>query len=170
MVLERLKFEFPAHWAVTRGAVDKQLVSLNLTTGNEAPDFNVKTVKGKSIRLFDLRGKFVMLDFWGSWCAPCRREVPNFKKLYAAVPRDSLIMIGMARDDSTKLVNYIEAEKILYPNVLAKEQLLDTYGITAYPTTLLIGPDGRILANNLRGENVITLVRDKMREFFKNKT
>ena len=169
MYLERLRTEFPAHWAVTRGTVDKQLVSLNLTNGNEAPDFTVKTVKGESIRLFDLRGKFVMLDFWGSWCAPCRREVPNFKKLYTTIPRDSLIMIGLARDDSTKLVNYIEAEKILYPNVLAKEALLDTYGITGYPTTLLIGPDGRIIANNLRGENVIALVRDKMREFFKNK-
>jgi hypothetical protein len=74
-------------------------------------------------------------------------------------------MIGLAKDDSAALVRFIGEQRIPYPNALATKEILDAYGINSYPTTLLIGPDGKILGRNLRGESVIEQVREKMKAY-----
>jgi len=163
--LTKLKSDYPDHRYVKDGNVDRYLKSLAINEGNNAPDFSITTLTGNSFKLSDQKGKFVMIDFWGSWCGPCRGEVPNFKNLYTTIPRDSLILIGLANDDSTDLVQFIAEQKIPYPNALATEDILKAYGINAYPTTLLIGPDGKIAGKNLRGESVIDQVREKMKMY-----
>jgi peroxiredoxin len=169
MFLTKLKNDFPENRYVKEGIVDRYLKGLAVDVGNPAPAFSVKTLKGETFNLSDHKGKFVMIDFWGSWCGPCRGEVPNFKKLYTTIPRDSLVMIGLAKDDSTTLVQFITSQMIPYPNALASKDILDSYGVNAYPTTFLIGPDGRIQAKNLRGEGVIELVRKEMEKFRQKK-
>jgi len=163
--LNKLKNDYPENRNVKEGIVDRYLKGLDVNIGNPAPEFTIRTLKRDIFNLSDHKGKFVMIDFWGSWCGPCRGEVPNFKKLYTTIPRDSLIIIGLANDDSTRLVQFIAEQKIPYPNALASDEILKAYGINAYPTTLLIGPDGRIVGKNLRGESVIDQVREKMMEF-----
>jgi thiol-disulfide isomerase/thioredoxin len=164
-VLEQLVENYPQNRNVQAGYVDLVLQSIKVTAGSEAPNFNVKTLAGDSLRLSDLRGKFVFLDFWGSWCGPCRGETPYLKKLDQAFPKEKFQLIGLANDDLSSLSKYIQDEQILYPNVLASQDLLKEYGISAYPTTFLINPDGKIAAKNLRGEKLVELVKNKMREY-----
>jgi thiol-disulfide isomerase/thioredoxin len=164
LLLKRLKNDFPKSRYVTGDYVDNLLQGLKVVVGNKAPVFNVETLNGDSLSLSKLKGKFVFLDFWGSWCGPCRGEIPNIKKLYTSFSRDDLFVLGMAKDDSTDLINCIKKENITYPNTLASKELIKEYGITSYPTTLLIAPDGKILAKNLRGEKLVKLVKKKMEE------
>ena len=107
----------------------------------------------------------IFIDFWGSWCGPCLGEIPNIKKLYASVSKEKLKVIGLAYDDVNALAKCIEENKIEYPNAIAPDKTLKEYGITAYPTTLLIDPDGRIIAKNLRGSNLVAAVQEKMDSF-----
>jgi peroxiredoxin len=164
-----LKKDYADEFYVGKGHADKVLASLKTVKGAEAPDFRIKTLAGDSLQLSKLRGKFVLVDFWGSWCGPCRGEVPNFKKLYETVSKDTLQMIGIAEDDSTALVKFIQEQKIPYPNAIGtKNKVMVDYGITAFPTTLLVSPDGKIFAKELRGVDLVKLVRDNIREYYKN--
>lgn len=159
-----LKKEHPDDAKLARVAqiMEKIAVSKKLTAGTKAPDFEVVTLKGEKIKLADFRKKFVFIDFWGSWCGPCRGEIPNIKKLAETIPGNQLQVLGLAKDELPKLTDYIQKENITYPNALADDALLAVYGITGFPTTFLIGPDGKIVAKNLRGENLVTLVQEKM--------
>jgi peroxiredoxin len=78
-------------------------------------------------------------------------------------------MIGIARDDSITLTNFIQKHGIKYPNAIGNTKLFTDYGIIGYPTTFLISPDGKIIAKNLRGENVVQLVRNTIEEYWKTK-
>ena len=162
--LNLLKNKYPESQYVKDGTVDRYLKGLAIKIGNTAPEFSVTTMNGESFSLSGCKGKFVMIDFWGTWCGPCRGEVPNFKKLYTTIPRDSLLVIGLAEDDSTTLAPFIAEQAIPYPNALATKELLDAYGVNRFPTTFLIGPDGTIIAKDLRGESVVEQVREKMKE------
>ncbi len=164
-----LKTDYADEFYVGKGHADKVLAGLKTVKGADAPDFRIRTLSGDSLQLSKFRGKFVLIDFWGSWCGPCRGEVPNFKKLYETVSKDTLQMIGIAEDDSTALVKFIQEQKIPYPNALGtKNKVMADYGINAFPTTLLVGPDGKILAKELRGEELVKLVRDNISEYYKN--
>jgi peroxiredoxin len=143
----------------------KRKLSQRLKAGVKAPEFKIETLKGKHIKLSDFRGKFVFLDFWGSWCGPCRREIPNIKKLNETISKDKLQILGLAKDKITDLTKYINENDITYPNAWADDEFLSKYGITAFPTTFLIAPDGKIVAKNLRGEKLVELVREKMEEY-----
>jgi peroxiredoxin len=138
---------------------------LDVVVGSQAPDFDIVTLAGEEIKLSNLKGKFVFLDFWGSWCGPCRGEIPNMKNLYHSFARKDLIVLGIAEDDSTRLCEYIETEKIPYPNALASKEILTEYGISAFPTTLLIAPNGEICAKNLRGAELVDRVREQINSF-----
>ncbi len=160
-----LKQDFADEFYVGGGLADAALNQLKVSVGQQAPDFAVQTLSGDSIQLSDLRGKFVFLDFWGSWCGPCIGDIPYNIELFKSFSNDQLQFIGMANDDANNLRAFIEKENIPYPNVLANDELLTRYGINAFPTTLLIDPDGKIIAKNLDEENLVELVQEKMKEY-----
>jgi peroxiredoxin len=134
----------------------------DLKPGDPAPDFSVQTLDGQTLRLSDLKGKVVLLDYWATWCAPCIAELPNMKKLAAAHANDpNFVMLSLSIDDTADDPRrFAKDEEIPWPQVWAgiDSQIVRTYGATAVPVTFLIGPDGRILSRDLRGEQLQSAV------------
>jgi len=114
--------------------------------------FDVKTIDGKTVKLSDLKGKVVIVDFWGTWCPPCRAEIPDFVKLYETYKDQGLEIVGLAfeRDaepeDALKAVkDFASKEKIKYPlSVIDAEFLSKVPDLRAFPTTLFIDKDGKV--------------------------
>lgn len=117
-----------------------------------APDFTLTDSQGAPIRLSALRGRVVLVNFWATWCQPCRFEIPllaGFQQVY----RDrGLAVLGVALDESgwTTVKPYAEAERINYPVVIDDGRISDLFGgLKAVPTTLIIDRQGRIAATHL---------------------
>ncbi len=137
---------------------------LNMGPGYLAPQFELEALSGEIIRLSDYHGKFVFIDFWGSWCAPCRAELPNIRTLATSIPEERLQVLGIIEDDEATVRKFLEKEPLPYPNAMRGDSTLQDWGILAYPTTFLIDPEGAILAKNLRGEDLVDLVRAEMEQ------
>ncbi|RMG65896.1 MAG: TlpA family protein disulfide reductase [Calditrichaeota bacterium] len=113
-----------------------------------APDFALKNANGETIRLSDFRGKLVLVDFWATWCGPCRMEIPGFVKLYNQYKDKGLVIIGVSLDQNGwDAVNpFVKEFNIPYPIVIATHEVTEAYGgIPAIPTTFIISPKGEIL-------------------------
>lgn len=116
--------------------------------GKAAPDFALTNLSGKTVRLSDFKGKVVLLDFWATWCAPCRMEIPEFVQLQKQYADKGFTMLGIALDEEGAAVVKPLAQKlgINYPAVIGNIQVAAAYGgIEALPTTFLIGRNGNIL-------------------------
>lgn len=161
--IDQLIERYPNSKTVLEGATERLLNALDMREDSVAPDFVVQTVSGDSLRLSDFRGKFVMLDFWGTWCAPCLNELPHLRKLSQSFSED-LKVIGLARDHPRSLEDFLKEQehKIPYPNGISDPKIEKAYGIVSWPTTFLIAPNGKIIAKNLRGEKMVDLVAEKL--------
>jgi peroxiredoxin len=111
-----------------------------------APDFTLKTLDGQEITLSQLRGKMVLLDFWATWCGPCRESIPHFIQIYKTYRENGFEMIGLSVDkgDEGVVRRFIESMEISYPVVIASEEVVRNYKVTAIPTTFLIDKEGKI--------------------------
>jgi len=127
-----------------------------LSIGQKAPDFESLTPTGTSVKLSDLRGKYVLLDFWASWCAPCRDENPNIVKQYHAYKDKGFTVLGVSLDENQAAwLKAIKDDKLEWTQVSELKrwdsEAGQLYKITAIPTSYLIDPDGIIIGKNLRG-------------------
>lgn len=116
-----------------------------------AADFTLKDVNGRTVRLSDYRGKVVLLNFWATWCGPCKIEIPWFMQFEQELKDRGFAVLGVAMDDEgwDAVKPYIEQHKINYRIVLGNDSVADTYGgVDALPTTFLIDRDGRIAAKH----------------------
>ncbi len=116
--------------------------------GKAAPDFALTNLSGTMVQLSDFKGKVVLLDFWATWCAPCRMEIPEFVQLQKQYADKGFTVLGAALDDEGAAVVKPVAQKlgINYPVVIGNIQVASAYGgIQALPTAFLIGRDGKIL-------------------------
>ena len=122
--------------------------SLTLAKSTPAPDFTLQSLDGKSMRLSDLRGKAVLLNFWATWCSPCKIEMPWFIELQKQYGSQGLQIVGVAMDDSSKeeIAKFASDMGVNYPVLLGKEAVGEAYGgVPALPETFFIGRDGRIV-------------------------
>lgn len=113
-----------------------------------APDFTLEALDGKSMRLSDLRGKAVLLNFWATWCAPCKIEMPWFVELQGQYGAEGLQIVGVAMDDSSKddIAKFAKDMGVNYPVLIGKEAVGDAYGgVPALPESFFIGRDGKIV-------------------------
>ena len=119
---------------------------------DEGLDFSAPGLDGKSIDLSSFRGHPVIVDFWATWCGPCRKQIPELVALYKKYNKSrGLVIIGVSCDmiqgDGVKAVApFIQEFRINYPIALADERLVDSMGVEAIPTTLFVGPDGKLVS------------------------
>ena len=126
--------------------------------GAMAPEIELPNPDGKILKLSDLRGKVVLIDFWAAWCRPCRMENPNVVKDYHKYNEKGFEVFSVSLDrDKASWTKAIQDDGLVWPNHVSdlkywSSQAAATYGVTSIPATFLIGKDGRIIAKNLRGE------------------
>lgn len=122
---------------------------LNLSGGNRppAPEFALTDINGKPLSLAQYKGKVVLLDFWATWCAPCKVEIPHFIALQDKYGSQGLQIIGLSMDDDAKpVVKFAEQMKINYPIAVGDEKLASSYGgVLGLPIAFIIDKEGRIV-------------------------
>jgi thiol-disulfide isomerase/thioredoxin len=117
--------------------------------GNVAPDFELPTLDGKNLKLSDLRGKAVLLNFWATYCGPCKVEMPWFVELQKEYGPQGFQIIGVAMDDaSTEDIDKFAKEMgVNYPVLIGKDSVADSYGgVSVLPTTFFLDRDGKLIA------------------------
>ena len=138
------------------------LAGLNATNiGAQAPAFTQRTPGGQSVSLADYRGKYVLIDFWASWCGPCRQENPALLKAYDAFKGRNFAVLGVSLDEEKTRDKWVKA---IADDHLPWTQVSDLggfggetarqYGVQAIPQNFLVDPSGKIVARNLRGEEL----------------
>ena len=141
-------------------------VQLETSEGRMFKDFSAK-YEGKVTNLSDYvgKGKYVLVDFWASWCGPCRAEIPNLIKVYEKYKGEKFEVLGVATwDEPADTKKAIKELKIPYPQMLnAQRAGSDAYGISGIPQIILFGPDGKIVKRNLRGEALEKAVSEVMK-------
>ncbi len=153
LFLDRYGKDFPRAAAF----VEQQMRSMaSFITGAEAPDFALPTPEGDTLRLSDLRGKVVLIDFWASWCGPCRRENPNVVRLFHKYKDKGFDILGVSLDrQRDRWIKAIEADGLTWHHVSDlkgwQNAVARLYGVRSIPHTVLVDREGRIIARNLRG-------------------
>jgi len=122
--------------------------------GKEAPNFTLSDTNGEQVSLDEFEGKYVLLDFWASWCSPCRKENPNMVKAYKEFGGENFEIVGVSLDKTKDpWMKAIEEDNITWTQLHDPEgEVANTYGVQSIPFTLLLDEGGKIIEKNLRGE------------------
>ncbi|WP_226666927.1 thiol-disulfide oxidoreductase ResA [Metabacillus litoralis] len=133
--------------------------------GSEAPDFVLKDLEGNKHQLSDYKGKGVFLNFWGTWCEPCEREMPYMDNQYAYYKDQGVEVLAVNIAESNIAVQtFIDKHNLSFPVILDKDkQVLNAYGVGPLPTTFLINPEGRVEAIT-SGTLTERMIRDYMEQ------
>jgi thiol-disulfide isomerase/thioredoxin len=133
--------------------------------GAIAPELEFPDPDGKMRKLSDLRGKVVLVDFWASWCGPCRRENPNVTNIYSKYHDKGFEVFSVSLDsDAASWKRAIEADKLVWPNHVSdlkkwQSKAAAIYGVSSIPSTFLLDKEGRIVQRNLRGADLERAVK-----------
>ncbi|MFZ7942279.1 MULTISPECIES: redoxin domain-containing protein [Bacillaceae] len=149
----------------TEGPETSNPVSANkegLSIGAKAPDFELKTLTGETVKLSDLKGKKVMLNFWATWCGPCKAEMPEMEQFSKEIGDDTVIL-AVNIDPQLDVQSFVDEYKITFPILLDSEDKVNgIYQIMSIPTTYFIDSKGLI-----KNKYVGTMSLDIMKDFTK---
>ncbi|MDR1552019.1 MAG: TlpA family protein disulfide reductase [Prevotellaceae bacterium] len=146
----------------------KQSAAQNSNVGSVAPDFTLKALDGRDITLSKLKGKYVLIDFWGSWCGPCRKSNPMMVELYnqskAKNASIEFISIAVNERNDEKWKQAIKNDKLAWTQLKINRPVGLAYNIVGVPTCILVSPEGKILYR----EHPVSLI-PKIKEMFEIK-
>jgi peroxiredoxin len=130
-----------------------------LAIGAKAPDFELKTLAGETVKLSNLKGKKVMLNFWATWCPPCKEEMPAMEKLSKQAGKD-VVILAVNIDPQLDVQGFINENKITFPIPLDKaDKVNETYQVLSIPTTYFIDSKG-IIQNKYTGSMTFDVMKD----------
>ena len=168
-IVNDITLKFPGHQGVAaiKRSFDAQMQTKGFV-GRQAPEIVLPDVNEKEVKLSSFKGKYVLVDFWASWCAPCRRESPFLVQAYNKFRNKNFTILGVSLDDSKEeWINAIQNDGFAWTQVRdLKEmngQAAASYRIEAIPFNVLVDPEGKIIAENLRGDRL----EEKLEEVLK---
>ena len=152
---EEIRSVFPKNKAV-QSFVAKMAEVKSVSVGQMAPEFELNNTEGKLVKLSDFKGKYVLLDFWASWCAPCREENPNILKQFESFKDKGFTVLGVSLDEEkSDWLKAIKDDRLNWTQVSELKRwdgkVTIQYKVEGIPASFLLDPKGKILAKNLRG-------------------
>lgn len=139
--------------------LNQMVIKMNGANGSIAPEITGTTPDGKTINVSDYKGKYLLIDFWASWCGPCRRENPNVVKVYNKYKEKGFEILGVSLDQNKdRWVKAIEQDQLTWEHISDLKgwasELSKPYGVRSIPHTVLVDPTGRIIATKLRAHTL----------------
>jgi thiol-disulfide isomerase/thioredoxin len=119
-----------------------------------APDFSLQDVEGKTVRLSDSAGRVRLVDFWATWCPPCREAIPELKDLHKTYGEKGLTILAISMDDDAKKVlpPFLEKWEVPYTNLIGNDEVAESFGgVLGLPTTFLVDKEGQIVSTWIGG-------------------
>jgi len=169
VVMNRLQKRFPKHMGISEaiGTYRKSMESMQkskaaaekIAPGSLAPDLTMNDPEGKPVSLSSFRGKYVLVDFWASWCGPCREENPYVVEAYKKYKDQNFTVLGVSLDKEKEAwLQAIQEDKLTWTHMsdlkFWNSPAVSLYGISGIPFNVLLDPDGKIIAKGLRGEQL----------------
>jgi peroxiredoxin len=180
-IVDETAKKFPSHQAVAaikasldqqeqKAILDQQKAMAVSWVGKEAPDFSMPDVNGKEVKLSSFRGKYVLVDFWASWCGPCRSENPNLVNAYNQFKDKNFTVLGVSLDrpgQKDKWLQAIKDDKLAWTNIsdlqFWNSLVVPLYGLDGIPFNVLVDPQGKVIAESLRGSGLETKLAEVLK-------
>lgn len=130
------------------------------------------TLDGKELKISDLRGKVVLIDFWATWCAPCVAELPTLKRAHEKFADKGLVIVGISFDEKAETARkFADKRGLSWPQAWVKgaekSELAKLYGVEAVPATFLVSPSGKVVAKDLRGRKLLRKIEEQIDQLIK---
>lgn len=146
-------------WGISKH-FSKELTKINtLSIGEQAPIFSAKEMNGQVFNLTQWKGKYVLIDFWASWCQACRLENPKLVKVYHQLHEKGFEIVGITRDDKEEAwLKAIDKDQLPWTQIFESKEVVNLYRINSLPQNILIDPSGKIIGKNLKAEELEKLL------------